>query len=52
MNTYLNHKVFISLSRAMNFALEMSGAIATGSISPEAIEQFGETFGGMLGVFL
>jgi len=36
----------------MNFAFEMSGAVASGNISPEAIGQFGHTFGSVLWIFL
>jgi len=34
----------------MNYAFEVSGAIATGNISPEAIKAFGDSFGNMGGV--
>ena len=34
----------------MNFALEISGAVTTGSVSPEIMGQFNSMFGGMLGI--
>jgi transcription termination factor Rho len=39
---------FISLSRAMNFFINASGTVASGSISPEALGQINTMFGGML----
>jgi hypothetical protein len=35
----------------MNYAFEISGAVASGNISPEAIRAFGESFGNMGGIF-
>ncbi|MCX6822866.1 MAG: DUF5684 domain-containing protein, partial [candidate division SR1 bacterium] len=34
----------------MNYAFEISGAVASGNISPEAIRAFGDSFGNMGGV--